>query len=86
VTVGLRAEDVRIVSEASTSPTAFPAVVRLIEPMGSDTFVELDVGQASVVARVAPDAQLAIDQKVCADVTPGRIHLFNTASGDRILE
>ena len=86
VTAGFRAEDVRIVSDANAGPTAFPAVVRLVEPMGSDTFVELEVGQASVVARVGPDTELAIDQKVCAEVAQGRIHLFDTATGDRILE
>jgi multiple sugar transport system ATP-binding protein len=86
VTVGVRAEDVRIVPESSAGAGAFPSVVRLVEPMGSDTFVELDVGPTTLVARVTPDTMVAIGQTVCVDIAPGRIHVFDTASGDRVLE
>jgi multiple sugar transport system ATP-binding protein len=86
VTVGFRAEDVRIVPDSSAGGSSFPATVRLVEPMGSDTFVELELGNATLVARVAPDTQFAIGQNVCVGVAPGRIHIFDTATGDRIVE
>ena len=38
---------------------SFPATVGLMEPIGSDTFVELDVGAATIVARVEPDLPIA---------------------------
>ena len=45
VALGVRAEDVRIVSqEASMNPGSFEATVQLLEPIGSDTFVELRSG------------------------------------------
>ena len=42
-------------------------------------------GDATIVARVAPDAGLAIGQTVTAELTPGRIHLFEREHGERIV-
>jgi multiple sugar transport system ATP-binding protein len=86
LTLGFRAEDVRIVSDSAAGAGSFPAVVRLVEPMGSDTFVELEIGAATLVARVTPDLNVVIGQKVCVDVAPGRIHVFDTSTGNRVLE
>jgi multiple sugar transport system ATP-binding protein len=85
VALGVRAEDVKIVTEdASDMPGSFDASVQLLEPIGSDTFVELAVGPASIVARVTPDLPLEIGQNVRAEMAPSRIHLFERANGDRI--
>src|SRR3954471_5511514 len=85
VALGVRAEDVKIVSqEASIAPGSFEASVQLLEPIGSDTFVELAVGPASIVARVNPDLPLDIGQLVRAEMAPARIHLFERTNGDRI--
>jgi multiple sugar transport system ATP-binding protein len=85
VALGVRAEDVRIVSkEASQNPGSFEASVQLLEPIGSDTFVELAVGPASIIARINPDLPLEIGQLVRAEMSPSRIHLFERANGDRI--
>ena len=70
VTAGLRAEDVSL---GEPGPLSFPAVVRLLEPIGSDTFVELDASGAVVIARVAPDHPVAVGDRVTATVRPGRI-------------
>jgi hypothetical protein len=48
--------------------------------------VELGAGDATVVARVAPDAGLRIGESVQASLTPGRIHLFERATGQRIID
>lgn len=85
VALGVRAEDVRIVSqEASVNPGSFEATVQLLEPIGSDTFVELEVGETSMVARVDPDLSLALDQPVGARFRRSGIHLFAKDSGERI--
>jgi multiple sugar transport system ATP-binding protein len=85
VALGVRAEDVKIVSqEASMAPGSFEASVQLLEPIGSDTFVELAVGPASIIARVNPDLPLEIGQLVRAEMAPSRIHLFERTNGDRI--
>ena len=87
VALGVRAEDVRISSNGDTpSIGAFNAAVQLLEPIGSDTFVELGAGDATVVARVAPDTGLRIGEDVQASLTPGRIHLFEREQGQRIID
>ena len=85
VALGIRAEDVRVVSaESPNMPGSFEASVQLLEPIGSDTFVELAAGPASIVARVHPDLPLEIGQLVRAEMSPGRVHLFERQSGERI--
>ncbi len=64
---------------------SFGATVELLEPIGSDTFVELQAGDATVVARVAPDVKLEISQVVHAAFAPGRVHLFDRETGGRII-
>lgn len=85
VVVGVRAEDVRVhVTGESAGPWAFPASVALLEPVGSDTFVELSVGPATLVARVSPDLALRLGQPVHAELVPGRVHLFDSEAGQRL--
>ena len=88
VALGIRAEDVKISTNGAASDTgrSFKATVQLLEPIGSDTFVELAAGDATVVARVAPDAGLKLGQTVNAELSPGRIHLFEREHGERIVE
>jgi multiple sugar transport system ATP-binding protein len=87
VAMGVRAEDVRVwTSGAPPDPArSFNATVQLLEPIGSDTFVELSAGDATIVARVPPDAGLTIGQTVTAELTSGRIHLFEREQGERII-
>jgi multiple sugar transport system ATP-binding protein len=87
VVLGIRAEDVRLslVDEAAPPAGNFKATVALLEPIGSDTFVELQAGDATVVARVAPDVKLEIGQVVGAMLVPGRVHLFDREGGQRII-
>ena len=82
VAAGLRAEDVSL---GDPGPLSFGATVQLLEPIGSDTFVELGVGGAVVVARGAPDHKVAVGDTVHATVKPGRVHLFDVASTNRIV-
>jgi multiple sugar transport system ATP-binding protein len=86
VALGIRAEDVIIHQNgAGEGRATFPAVVGLMEPIGSDTFVELAVGDATIVARVSPDLPLKLNEPVTAEFRPGRVHLFETAGGERIV-
>jgi ABC-type sugar transport system ATPase subunit len=88
VALGVRAEDVRVRPAGSDQPDvgSFGASVQLLEPIGSDTFVELASGFATVVARVAPDVRFEIGQAVQATVAPGRVHLFDRERGHRIIQ
>lgn len=84
VTLGIRAEDLAIRLDAgATGPRTFEATVQLLEPIGSDTYVELSVGPTSLVSRAAPDLPVRIGQPVTVEAS-GRIHLFDRATGNRI--
>lgn len=54
------------------------------EPIGSDTFVELEAGPSTVVARIAPELEVALGERVTAVVKPGRVHLFDLETTERI--
>ena len=85
VVLGVRAEDVLVSTDTSTIVApGFAAKVGLTEPVGSDTFVELEAGEASIVARVDPDLSLALDQPVSARLRRSAIHLFASDSGERL--
>jgi ABC-type sugar transport system ATPase subunit len=85
VVLGVRAEDVIVSTDTSTvASPGFAAVVGLTEPIGSDTFVELEAGEASIVARVDPDLSLGLGQPVSARLRRSGIHLFHMDSGERI--
>ncbi|MBM4409094.1 MAG: ABC transporter ATP-binding protein, partial [Chloroflexi bacterium] len=87
VAMGVRAEDVKVhLNGGAADPgCTFNASVQLLEPIGSDTFVELAAGESTIVARVPPDAGLQIGQNVRAELLPGRIHLFEREHGERIV-
>ena len=84
VTLGVRAEDMRVTRGASDDTGTFPAVVRLTEPVGSDTFLELQAGTATFVARVPPDLDVSLGETVRARIAPGHAHLFDTQTGLRL--
>jgi multiple sugar transport system ATP-binding protein len=83
VTAGFRAEDVRLVGETRPDQL-FRGIVQLVEPIGSDTFVEVEVGESMIVARVPPDASVQIGEVVDLEVALGGVHLFERAGGSRI--
>ena len=83
VRLGVRAEDVKVTSGADDIHH-LEGIVQLLEPVGSDIFVELGIGAASVTARVDPDMALEIGQKVHVGLGAGRIHLFSGEQGNRI--
>ncbi len=86
VTAGVRAEDVRIRfdNDPAAADSSLQGVVQLVEPVGSDTFVEVEIAGSEVVARVAPDATVEIGQVVEVEIAPGRVHLFERSGGVRI--
>lgn len=85
VVAGLRAEHVTIAHDGSSSPTSFKAQVELLEPTGSDTFVELAAGGTTVTARVPPDLPLTLGDRVLAEAKAGAVHLFDAVSTERIV-
>jgi multiple sugar transport system ATP-binding protein len=81
-TVGIRPEDV-VLSPAAT-PGAAAARVLVVEPMGNETIVTLESGQARVVARAGADLALRPQEAAWVSLPAGRAHFFDSASGRRL--
>ena len=83
VVLGLRAEDLHILSGSRASESSFEATVELLEPIGSDTFVKLEIGDEHLTARTTPDRVLDLGSTVNVEIR-GPVHLFDAESTNRI--
>jgi multiple sugar transport system ATP-binding protein len=84
VLLGVRAEDARLGPPNGAEGEAFTGVVELLEPLGSDTFVEVRRGPHRLTARVEPDSAPRLGETVGVRVPWARLHLFDAASERRI--
>jgi multiple sugar transport system ATP-binding protein len=79
-TLGVRPEDLRL-SDRGT----FSAVVRVVEPVGSEMYIHLASGDATrVVARAPADTQVKVDERVAVEIPPGKVHIFRSDTGERL--
>jgi ABC-type sugar transport system ATPase subunit len=84
VYLGIRAEDVSLTTAGgATAANAFAGTVALLEPLGSDTYVEVSHGAISVTARVEPDRPLTVGDSVVVTIPREKIHLFHADSQQR---
>jgi multiple sugar transport system ATP-binding protein len=77
VTLGVRSEHVLV----STHPDsdAIEARVVLVEPVGSDMFVSLAIGEVPCIARTEPRSDIEEGQTVWLTFVADRLHLFDSA-------
>ncbi len=80
VQLGVRPEHVSL---GDPSEGSGAALVRMVEPLGSETLVHLDAGGATVVAKVPGIPALAPGDRVGVRMEPHHVHLFD-ASGARL--
>ncbi len=78
VIVGLRPEDILVgTGEAS-------ATIKLVEPLGHEALVYLDIGGQSVISRASSEMSLRAKESTAIDFRAARLHLFDPASGRRL--
>ena len=80
--VGVRAEHVAVVPAVSDDAAA--AKVVLVEPVGSDEFVHVAIGEHRIISRRATGSPLRIGQRVDVEFAPGRVHLFDPVTEQRL--
>jgi len=78
VILGIRPEDVQ------HSTDGFQSTIKLIEPLGHETLLYLDVGPHSIVARVAPHHAYRIGDSITIKFNPTRLHFFDSTTENRI--
>ena len=82
VATGIRPEDLHL-AEAG-DPSAFAAVVEVVEPIGNETFLNLSWDGRELVARVAPQALPQAGSSQSLKVATRRLHFFDPETGLRI--
>ena len=85
VTIGIRPERLTWLAEGAPAEGAVVAAPALVvEPLGSETLVTLDVAGHSLHARVPPKSVRRSGEMVRLAVAPDSVHLFDRVSGARL--
>jgi multiple sugar transport system ATP-binding protein len=74
-TLGIRPEHLTL---AAPEAEGIPGVVHFLEPVGSDLYVAVDVGEHKVQVRMPPHAQVTQGERVRIAFDPGRSHIFGS--------
>jgi multiple sugar transport system ATP-binding protein len=76
--LGVRPEHFTVADQSN----GIPVVVRLVEPLGSDTLIHFDIAGASAIARVDPALKPKVGERLALRPLPDKMHLFDAANGD----
>jgi sn-glycerol 3-phosphate transport system ATP-binding protein len=79
VTVGMRAEDLRVVS----GDEGMPFTVEYVEELGSQRLVHGLVGDQLLTIALSGEAEIAGTMRIAVD--PARLHFFSADNGKRIV-
>jgi multiple sugar transport system ATP-binding protein len=80
VTLGIRPEDLRVVPGGESDGLSFPAVVEVIERLGSQTLLDVKVGAGAMVAAVEPALQTKVREQLHLALDAERLHFFDGRS------
>ncbi len=81
VTLGIRPES--ILPNASRTPTpgrSVEATVTLVEPLGAETLVHLDIAGAALISRMPGDIQPKVNSRGLVDIDMSRAHFFDAVT------
>src|SRR5581483_6122128 len=81
VTVGLRPEHLAPANQADAS---LAGRVEVVEALGADTLLHLDVGGRNVIARLPHGAMPTVGSTLHVRANPDRVYLFDAQSGARL--
>jgi multiple sugar transport system ATP-binding protein len=80
VTIGIRPEDLRLANGSDAAGLCFDATVEVVEKLGSEILLDLQVGDQTMVAAVEPNVRARYGDKLRFALRPDRLHFFDTAS------
>lgn len=84
VILGVRPEQLIVNGEAGSAFPGVRAQVQVTEPTGPDTLVFVTLNDTKVCCRVAPDDAPAVGEVLDLRLDPGKVLLFDAASGERL--
>jgi multiple sugar transport system ATP-binding protein len=80
--LGVRPEEVLV---GGAQPADFEAIVALREPLGDETIYDLQVGEQTLQARVAPSLRLGLQERVPISIDRNAMRLFDRVSEQAIV-
>jgi multiple sugar transport system ATP-binding protein len=83
VTFGIRPEDLRL-DPGGAAEGSFEAVVGIVQPVGSDIFLELDIGGKSFTARAEATVKVEGGQRLRLAPASGHVHAFDPGNGSAL--
>jgi multiple sugar transport system ATP-binding protein len=80
VTIGIRPEDLQVANGSHPPGLCFDAMVEVVERLGPEILLDLQVGEQTMVAAVEPTVRAKRGDKVRFALRPERLHFFDAAS------
>jgi multiple sugar transport system ATP-binding protein len=81
ITLGIRPEDIHEITESGPGTgRRLTAKVDVVEPMGSEIVIYLNLGGQNVTARIHSDVEPEIDVPMSLDVNIDKLHFFDPAT------
>ena len=78
VTIGIRPEDMRIARDSDPPELNIPAVVEVVERLGSEILLDVAVGSVTMVASVEPISRAKVHDQLQLAINPERLHFFDS--------
>ncbi len=82
--VGFRPEHLRLKSGIGASDVHFPGSVELVEPLGSDSFLSVDLGDLVVTVKEEGHFRATVGESLQVFLDMDQVHIFDTEIGDRV--
>src|SRR5690349_16312983 len=80
VIMGIRPEDLQIANGSDPPGLCFEAMVEVVERLGPEILLDLQVGEQMMVAAVEPNVRAKRGDKLRFALRPDRLHFFDTNS------
>ena len=84
VSVGIRPEEMHVVSNSSNAIVSFDGEITLVEPLGNETLIHAGMGTDKFIARGSATDSTRVGDRCRFGFTPESVHLFREPDGDRI--
>jgi len=83
IVVGLRPEDLKVTGAYSPGKT-IQGTVEVVEPIGNETYVDLNAGSFSLIAAVGRKSKIKAHSNLVVEPSIENLHLFDTENGKAI--
>ena len=80
VAMGVRPEDLRVATDQDGAGLSVEAIVEVVEKLGSEILLDVQVGRSTMVAAVEPTVPAKRHDRLRLALNPERLHFFDRAS------